>query len=106
MKTKIIVFVSVVALTACATKRYPIAVPLSASEAEVMTCKDLQIEMARLDEVEHQINETSEFDTRTVLGGLGDLGIGNRMAQNEARAALTERRSNVRDAQVRKGCAS
>lgn len=70
----------------------------------MMTCDDLELELIRTEQVEHKINETGEFDSKTVLGFFGDLGIGNAMAKSEARTALSERRMTIRDAQVRKGC--
>lgn len=103
VKVLVIVLVSI-ALIACATKRYPIATPLSTAEAKLMTCDSLALELLKADQVERQINETGEFDGRTVLGFLGDLGIGNAMAKDEARTAISQRRITVREAQQSKGC--
>lgn len=90
--------------SACATKRYPIATPMSSGEATVLNCENLNLELIRADQVEKQINETGEFDGKTVIGFLGDFGIGNGMAKEEARTALAERRRTIRDAQISKGC--
>ena len=108
MNVKLITLVAIVALlfTACATKRYPIATPMSSSEASLMTCESLEIELIRTEQVEQQINQTGEFDSRTVLGFLGDFGIGNAMAKDEARTALSNRKVTIRDAQNNKGCTS
>jgi len=88
----------------CATKQYPIAVPLSNAETNLMDCKDLELEVVKAEQVEQKINETGEFDGKSVLGVLGDFGIGNNMAKNDARKALSERKQTIRDAQVEKGC--
>lgn len=91
-------------LTGCATKRYAIATPLAATEASLLSCRDVTLELARADQIEKQIDETGKMDYRTVAGFLGDLGIGNGMAKEEARKALNARRTGLRDLQVQKGC--
>ncbi|OLF74009.1 hypothetical protein AWH62_07630 [Maricaulis sp. W15] len=93
-----------VSISACATKRYPIATPLSAAEIELMDCNDLQLEIVRTEQVQHQITETAETDWRSVAGFLGDYGIGNAMAKSEAETALSERLQSIRAAQARHGC--
>lgn len=50
-----------------------------------MDCKALQVEIAKTQSVQQEIEQTGEFDGRTVLGFLGDFGIGNGMAKGEAR---------------------
>ena len=92
------------AVTGCATKRYPIATPMSNSEASLLNCDNLNLELIRADQIDQQIEETGNFDGKTVIGFLGDFGIGNGMAKDEARAALAERRRTIRDAQTAKGC--
>ena len=42
-------------------------------------------EIAKTRSVQQEIEATGEFDGRTVLGFLGDFGIGNGMAKGEAR---------------------
>ena len=98
------ILVMLILLAACATKRYPIATELSPAEASLMSCHDLDLEMLKADQIERMINETGEFDGRTVLGFLGDLGIGNGMAKDEARTAVSNRRLAIHKAQVEKGC--
>lgn len=104
LKFMVLMIIIVLVTTACATKRYPIATPMSSGEAQVLNCENLNLELIRADQIEKQIDETGQFDGRTVIGFLGDFGIGNGMAKDEARAALAERRRNIRDAQVSKGC--
>lgn len=101
----ILLFVAITIIASgCATKRYPLATPMSGSEASVLSCENLNLELIRADQIEKQINETGEFDGRTVLGFLGDFGIGNGMAKEEARSAVAARRISIREAQVNKGC--
>lgn len=88
----------------CATKRYPIATPLSQAEANLMTCRELELELLRTEQVQQQIANTAQVDWRSVAGFLGDYGIGNAMARTEAERALVTRRSTLRDAQAAKSC--
>jgi len=103
---KVIVLLGAVALfnSACATKRYPIAAPLSEKKASLMSCKDLKLELIEAEEIERKINETGEFDGKTVLGFLGDFGIGNAMAKSEAKQAVIDRKRSIQDAMAQKGC--
>ena len=96
----------VVVVAGCATKRYTIATPLSSAETELMDCKDLQLELVRAGEIEKQINKTGEMDMMSVAGFLGDFGIGNSMAKEEARSALAVRVADIHSAQLTKGCVS
>lgn len=91
-------------LGGCATKRYPLATPVAPTEAGLLSCRDISLELARADQIEKQINETGKADYRTVAGFLGDFGIGNGMAKEEARKALNARRSALNELQVSKGC--
>jgi len=104
IKLTLLIAIVAIAFTACATKRYPIATPMSSAEISLMTCENLELELLRADQVEKQINETGEFDAKTAIGFLGDFGIGNGMAKSEARSALAERRRTIHEAQVSKGC--
>lgn len=88
----------------CATKRYPIATPLSGTEAALMTCRELALELARTEETQAKIADTSGTDWRSAAGFLGDFGIGNAMAKSEAEKALANRRTSVMTAQAEKGC--
>ena len=69
-----------------------------------MTCRELDLELIRTDEVRKQISQTADMDWRSVAGFLGDYGIGNAMAKNDAEKAITARVSSIRAAQASKGC--
>ena len=71
-----------------------------------MDCDDLALELLRAEQVRTQISETAEMDWRSVAGFLGDYGIGNAMAKNEAEEALNQRIATIRSAQATKGCLS
>jgi hypothetical protein len=100
----ICVAVAALALGACATKRYPIATPLTQAEAGLMNCRELAIEAERIESTRTQIADTGQADWRSAAGFLGDFGIGNAMARSEAEAALQGRANTIRNAQVQRRC--
>ena len=56
-----------------------------------MTCNDLKVEIAKTRGIQTEIENTGEFDGKTVLGFLGDFGIGNGMAKIDARKKVASR---------------
>jgi hypothetical protein len=90
----------------CATKRYPIATNLGQAEASSMTCRELDLELIRAEEVRKQISDTAKVDWRSVAGFLGDYGIGNAMAKNDAEKAINNRVTALNAARVQKNCTS
>ena len=104
MRLLVLCAVAALALSACATKRYPIATPLSSAEAALMTCRELAIEGERIETTRTQIASTAETDWRSVAGFLGDYGIGNAMAKSEAESALQVRSETIRTAQTNRRC--
>lgn len=107
MRTTIVIAcAAALALSACATKRYPIATPFSAAEASAMDCDGLRLELIRAEQMQLQITQTAETDWRSIAGFLGDYGIGNAMAKSEAERALAERINAIRAAQTQRRCAA
>jgi hypothetical protein len=105
MKSFSLVSIAVlVAVSGCATKRYPIMTDLSPEEVALMDCDDLRLEEARIATARNQIEDTADTDWRSVAGFLGDWGIGNAMAKSDASKALREREESVRTARVQKEC--
>ena len=103
-KTIVLTALAVLALSGCATKRYPIATPFSAAEAQAMNCRELQLELVKAEQVHLQMTQPATTDWRSVAGFLGDWGIGNAMAKSEAERALAERINAIRGAQATKNC--
>jgi hypothetical protein len=91
-------------VSACATKRYPIATQWSPAEADAMNCDMLRLEMVRAKQIQTQIAETADFDWRSVAGFLGDYGIGNAMAKSDADRAIRSRIAGIEEAQRAKSC--
>lgn len=92
------------ALSACATKRYDRLQSVSGAEAKRYTCDDIEIELAKVGEARKQMSQTAEIDGASVLGFLGDFGIGNAMEKNAAEKTINERDSDLRDLKAQKDC--
>lgn len=86
-----VVAVTVALLSGCATKQYPQAPAVTGEEATSFDCKTLNVEIAKTHSAQQEIERTGDFDGRTVLGFLGDFGIGNGMAKSEARKKAQDR---------------
>lgn len=56
-----------------------------------MDCHDIKKEIAITRSIEQEIEKTGEFDGKTVLGFLGDFGIGNGIAKGDAREKVSAR---------------
>ena len=81
---KICIALAIVALTGCATKQYPQAAAVTVEEATVFDCNTLDQEIAKARSVQKEIKEIGGFDGRTVMGFIGDFGIGNGIAKSSA----------------------
>ncbi len=108
MRTAIILscVIAAVSVSACATKRYPIATTFTPAEAAAMDCDDLRLELIRAEQVQAQIADTANVDWRSAAGFLGDFGIGNAMARSDADKAITQRITAIRQAQADKRCST
>ncbi|MBF57755.1 MAG: hypothetical protein CME80_08560 [Halomonas sp.] len=102
MKRLIFIAAMTVAVSGCATKQYPQPAPVSSSEAAYMDCQSVNREIAEVRSQQAQIEETGSFDGRTVLGALGDFGIGNGMAKSDARKAANARLNQLETLKVSK----
>lgn len=93
-----------VALTGCATKRFTRLPPLSSTETTIYTCRELQIEKAKTVATMEQIRRESGINVASVMGFLGDFGIGNANERNTAERLVGERYRQIERAEIQKGC--
>ncbi|MEA5103814.1 hypothetical protein [Pantoea sp. S18] len=81
-------------LSGCALKQYPQSANVSDAEAQTYDCAALNQEIVKSQSVKQQIDKTGEFDALTILGFVGDFGIGNGIAKasanNKAAARLQQ----------------
>lgn len=91
-------------LSACATKQYGRLAPVSAFEMTGYTCREIALELSKVDAFDQQVREQAGFDGRSALGVLGDFGIGNSMAKGGAEKSSIERRRQLQMLAAQKGC--
>ncbi|HCB0613272.1 TPA: hypothetical protein ACTW3A_001452 [Klebsiella quasipneumoniae subsp. quasipneumoniae] len=85
MKKLLMVIAGMFVISGCATKQYPQAPSVTSEESAALDCAAIKQEIAKTHSIQNEIETTGQFDGRTVLGALGDFGIGNGMAKSEAR---------------------
>ncbi|KLF39078.1 lipoprotein [Klebsiella aerogenes] len=85
MKKLMMVIAVMFVISGCATKQYPQAPSVTSEESAALDCAAIKQEIAKTHSIQNEIETTGQFDGRTVLGALGDFGIGNGMAKSEAR---------------------
>jgi len=71
-------------LTGCATKQYPQATAVTPEETATLNCSALDQELVKAHSVQSDIEQTGQFDALTVLGFVGDFGLGNGIAKYNA----------------------
>lgn len=100
--------VSLIALSlatgGCATKRYGRMQPLTAAEGQYYDCNAIEIEIAKIEAFRQQVAEGSKINGASVMGFLGDWGIGNANEKNAAERTATERMSQLLALKAQKGC--
>lgn len=107
MKIFIILAILVfVALQGCATKHYGRQGQLTAYEKETMTCREIDLEMAKVRGFIDHVNKESEFSGKDVLAILGDFGIGNSLEKSAAIESANNRLDLLRDLKTSKKCAA
>lgn len=99
---KYLFMISVLIISGCATKQYPIASPVSFDEANILDCKGVEQDIARVQSVQQEIEQIGEFDGQTVIGFLGDFGIGNGLAKSDARKKAQNRLNKLEVLKVSK----
>lgn len=89
MKKFLLCLVFVIA--GCATKQYPDAPLLTADEASTLDCKSIVKEIAKVKDTQKEIERADQFDAMSLVGVAVDMGIGNKMAKNNAKDNARQR---------------
>ncbi|HBV40901.1 MAG TPA: hypothetical protein DEF05_14780 [Erwinia sp.] len=84
-------FSLIVLLSGCALKQYPSSPSVSEVQKTTMDCPAVQKEIASQQQVQQQIDKTGQFNGLTVLGFIGDFGIGNGVAKSLAQKHADQR---------------
>ncbi|WP_159918066.1 hypothetical protein [Pantoea sp. 18069] len=106
MKKTLLLLVACAALAGCATKNYGRQGDVTSYEKQTMTCREIELETAKVHGYLEHIEKESQFDGRSVLSFLGDFGIGNTMEKNAALEAANKRLAQLQAAKTAKNCAA
>lgn len=103
---KLILLLCALAVTGCATKNYGRQGNLTDYERSTMTCREIELESAKVHGFLDHVDKESEFDGRSVLSFLGDFGIGNLMEKSSAQESATARLAQLQEARTKRNCDS
>lgn len=95
---------ALLALQGCATKNYGRQPDFTPFEQSTMTCREIDLEQAKVQGFLDHIDKESSFDGRSVLSFMGDFGIGNVMEKNSAVTSAKDRMKSLIGARKAKGC--
>lgn len=107
MKHAVIFAASILVLASiqgCATKTYGRQGALTSYEKDSMTCREIDLETAKVRGFVDHVNKESEFSGRDVLAILGDFGIGNSLEKSAALESANKRLAQLRDQRDAKKC--
>lgn len=102
--TAVLFMLGICLLQGCATKTYGRQGMLTDYEKQTMTCREIDIETAKVRGWMDGVNKESEFSGRDVLAILGDFGIGNSMERGAAMESANNRLASLRDLKTSKKC--
>lgn len=91
-------------ITGCATKNFGTQPPLTDFERQTFTCREIQLEQAKVMGFAQQVDKESQFDGRDILAAFGDFGIGNSAARSTAIDSAKLRYHQLETAAYDKGC--
>lgn len=106
MRSIIVLAAGVMLISGCATKRYGRLTPLSGAEQASYTCREIAIELAKVQAFEDSISQGSKTNVASVAGFLGDFGIGNSMEKGAAERSAIERRQQLDRLAMEKSCST
>lgn len=90
----------------CATKRYGRLTEVSGVESNFYTCREIQLEKAKVEAFRLQVAQGAQIDWRSVAGFLGDYGIGNAMEKSDAERSATTRMNSLWRWKLKKGASA
>lgn len=73
-------------------------------EKSSMTCREIDLEIAKTQGFVDHVKTESEFSGRDVLAILGDFGIGNAMEKTSALKSATDRIKQLNELKRMKSC--
>jgi hypothetical protein len=104
MKKLLLVAAFAAALSGCATKQFAQVGQVTDFEKTSMSCREIDLEIAKTQGQQHAIDKQAEFSGLDVLAFLGDWGIGNAIAHNSAQKTVDERMADLNNLRGIKNC--
>lgn len=105
MKKLLLAAALAAALSGCATKQFVQAGQVTDFEKTTMSCREIDLEIAKTQGQQHAIDKQAEFSGLDVLAILGDFGIGNAIAHTAAQKTVDERMADLNNLRGIKNCA-
>ncbi|MDP2070261.1 hypothetical protein [Methylotenera sp.] len=94
----------ILSVQGCATKTYGRQGILTSYEKDSMTCREIELETAKVRGFIDHVNKESEFSGRDVLAIIGDFGIGNGMEKSAALESANKRVEQLGEQRNTKKC--
>jgi hypothetical protein len=91
-------------ISGCATKTYGRQSVLTNFEKDSMTCREVDLDLAKTRGFIDQVNKESEFSGKDVLAILGDFGIGNNLEKTAALESANSRIASLGELRRTKQC--
>lgn len=104
MKRMAVITILSVLAVGCATKNYGRQGSVTNYEQDNLTCREIDIEIAKTQGFLDHVNKESEFSGKDVLAILGDFGIGNAMEKSAAIESANTRTTQLRALRAGKKC--
>jgi hypothetical protein len=95
---------AVTVLAGCATKTYGRQGDLTSFEQSSMTCREIDLEEAKVQGFIQHVDDESSFSGRSVLSFMGDFGIGNTMEKSAALDSANKRLKALQAARQARNC--
>lgn len=95
MRGILVVTALAVVLTGCATKRYGRLQPLTTAEQQVYSCREIEVEIAKVEAFRQQVADGAKINAASAMGFLGDFGIGNANEKNQADRTAAQRMNQL-----------
>lgn len=100
----IAVGLTLLALAGCATKHYGRMGDLTSAERTQMNCREITLELAKVDGFVQRVEKESAFNLRSVGSFLADFGLGNVLEKDSALKSARERRQALESLSESKHC--
>ncbi|OCJ46360.1 hypothetical protein A6U95_01480 [Serratia sp. 14-2641] len=106
MKSFLFIVFSLIVLSGCSTKNYGRQGEITQYEQDTMTCREIELEEAKVHGFLAHVDKESQFDGRSVLSFLGDFGIGNVMEKDNAIKSANTRLAQLQVLRTKRNCTS